>query len=348
MAQLCETHLVISKEDEWVRDILDPKVIVFRSGAPRVRDPRNILSITRIGRYIKCVQPDIVHFQSGVLWELALAKWFSGCTLVATIHDVEKHPDYTVHLFPHNFFYPHNLMAQLGRLVRGIIVHSPRLKAEANKRFRDHATQGRIFVLPHGTITRYGIGRPPVEPRDGGRILFFGGLSKYKGIEDLISAEPLIRARMPQATIRIAGFSANPDYHRGLVSEGKRIELILGRQPDEAVAKLFEWADVLVLPYIEASQSGVLLLGMAFGVPPVVTNVGGLPDVIVDRENGLVVQPHDVQGLADAVVRLLSEQGLRHHVIENLIEGGRTTYSWHSIAARTVEVYRQLAGISCA
>jgi glycosyltransferase involved in cell wall biosynthesis len=172
--------------------------------------------------------------------------------------------------------------------------------------------------------------------------LFFGGLSKYKGVEDLIKAEPLIRARMPQATIRIAGFSANPKYHHSLVSTGQHIEFLFGRQTDEMVPKLFEWADVLVLPYIEASQSGVLLLGMAFGVPPVVTNVGGLPDVVVDRQNGLVVQPHDVQGLADAVVRLLSEQRLRHHVIENLVVDGRTTYSWDSIAARTVDVYRQL------
>jgi len=343
MAQVCETHVVVCQEDERMQELLDPKVIVFRSGAPRVRDPRNVFSVGRIRRYLKQVQPDVVHFQSGVLWELALAKWLSGPLSVATVHDVAKHPDYAFSLYPHNLFYPHNLMGQLGRWVTGIIVHSPRLCDEARRRFPHHAARDRLFVVPHGAITRYGVGTASFEPRNGGRILFFGGLSKYKGVENLIKAEPLIRRQLPLATIRIAGFSANPAYHGGLVVAGQRIELMSGHQSDEAVAQLFKWADVLVLPYIEASQSGVLLLGMAFGVPPVVTHVGGLPDVVVHESNGLLVPPHDVEALADAVVRLLSEQELRRRVIDNLAREAGSTYSWRSIAARTVEVYSQLA-----
>jgi glycosyltransferase involved in cell wall biosynthesis len=336
MAQICETHLVVCREDEWIQEYLDPKVTVFRSLAPRVRSLGNILSTVRIARYIAEIMPDVVHLQSGLLWELPLAKIFPGITFVGTIHDVTKHPAYTFR--PH----PHNLMAQIGNVVSGIIVHSPRLQVEASERFRLHAANNRIFVLPHGVITRYGIGVTQVAPRDGGRILLFGGLNKWKGIEYLIKAEPIIRSRMPHVKIRIAGASSTPDYHRKLLSEEQNIELWLGRQSDDSVRKLFEWADVLVLPYIQASQSGVLHLGMAFSVPPVVTSVGGLPDVVMNGRNGLVVEPHDVQGLADAVVRMLSDLDLRKVVIENLALEKETTYNWATIARQTISIYRQL------
>lgn len=336
MAQICETHLVVCEEDQWIQEFLDPKVKAFQSSAPRVRSLGNIAAIARIARYIAQVKPDIVHLQSGLLWELPLVKLFPNVTFVGTIHDVTKHPEYTFRL------YPHSLMTQMGNIVKGIIVHSSRLRVEASERYRAHAANNRIFVLPHGVITRYGSGVTSVSPRDGGRILLFGGLNKWKGVEYLLKAEPIIRSRMPHARIRIAGASATPDYHRKLISGEQNIELSLERQSDTSVRNLFEWADVIVLPYIQASQSGVLHLGMAFSIPPIVTSVGGLPDVVMNDRNGLVVEPYDVRGLADAVVRLLSDLDLRKRVIENLTLEKETTYSWTTIARQTVNIYRHL------
>lgn len=81
---------------------------------------------------------------------------------------------------------------------------------------------------------------------------------------------------------------------------------------------------MIVLPYIQASQSGVLHLVMAFAIPPVVTSVGGLPDVVMNDLNGLVVAPYDYQGLAQTVVRMLSDLDPRKRAIEILTLGKAT------------------------
>jgi len=77
-------------------------------------------------------------------------------------------------------------------------------------------------------------------------------------------------------------------------------------------------------------------------VPPVVTNVGGLPDVVKNEENGLVVEPSDPVALAKAAVRLLSDQVLREKVIKNIVVCRETVYNWNNIAQGIADAYDSL------
>ena len=82
--------------------------------------------------------------------------------------------------------------------------------------------------------------------------------------------------------------------------------------PEERVAQIFGESSVVVLPYIDASQSGVVPIAYAFSRPVVATTVGGLPAVVEDGVTGLLVAPRDERALADAIVTLLEDDDLRH------------------------------------
>ena len=109
--------------------------------------------------------------------------------------------------------------------------------------------------------------------------------------------------------------------------------------PFEQVAPYFAAADLLVMPYRRVSQSGVLFLALATGLPVVATSVGGLPEVLRDGENALLVPPESPEALAGAVARALGAPALR----DRLSRGGRELadrHSWTSIAERTEALYR--------
>jgi glycosyltransferase involved in cell wall biosynthesis len=110
---------------------------------------------------------------------------------------------------------------------------------------------------------------------------------------------------------------------------------------DEQRAALFQRAAVVVLPYISATQSGVVPVAYTFGKPVVATRVGALPDCIEDGRTGLLVPPRDERALAEAIVTLLLDQQRRHE----MGAAGRRKLQHECapqvVAQKTVEVYQQ-------
>jgi glycosyltransferase involved in cell wall biosynthesis len=109
---------------------------------------------------------------------------------------------------------------------------------------------------------------------------------------------------------------------------------------DGEVARLFLDADLAVLPYLEASQSGVLNLAAAFGMPVVATDVGELRETVESNRIGLVVPPNDPDRLADAIVLMAERADLR-------VEFGRNAQAWsegpnapEAVGAQAAELYR--------
>lgn len=338
ISSMVETHLILAKKDEWILKALDPKVKVFFSRAPSVKRFSNLFVIARIALYIRRIKPDIIHMQSGIVWELLLMRLFRKRTFVVTVHDVIKHPRRGfLRFFPQSFL-------DYGALhAAGVIVHGASMRQLAKRYYsrtsRRFGTE--IASIPHGIISRYGMGVASAAVV-ASRVLLFGSIDEWKGVEYFIQAERSVRKAIPEVKFIIAGSSSDPDYYRSLVGDDQCIELRLKYQTSDEVRGLFTSADLLVLPYIEASQSGVLQLGMAFGIPTVVTSVGGLPDVVRDGYNGLVVPPCDADALAQAIVRLLTDVELRAKIIHNIVKERETTYNWRNIALKTVDFYSHL------
>src|SRR5208337_4953027 len=109
--------------------------------------------------------------------------------------------------------------------------------------------------------------------------------------------------------------------------------------PGNLMATFFQRAALVVLPYISASTSGVLVTAYSFGKPVVASRVGCLNEYVVDGTTGLLVRPMDVEELADAIVRLLLDTDLRHRMGMNA-ENWIMAMERHSIE-QTLDVYRQ-------
>jgi len=173
--------------------------------------------------------------------------------------------------------------------------------------------------------------------------VFFGYVRRYKGLDTLLAAWPLVRARRPVTLIVAGDFYEDPAPYRAQAAaagEGA-VRLREGYQSDAEVEALFKAADVVVLPYHSATQSGVTHVAYALGVPVITTDVGGLAETVQPGESGLVVPPGDPAALAAAVVRFFAE-GLAPRLRAG-VQALRAAHSWETLADHTVELIDALA-----
>lgn len=136
-------------------------------------------------------------------------------------------------------------------------------------------------------------------------LLFFGFIREYKGLKYLLDALPKVKRQIPDIMLWVVGdFSSDRnEYLEQIVRRGieDNIRLIEGYVPDQEVEKYFAATDLVVLPYISATQSGIVQIAYGFDKPVVVTDVGGLPDVVQHRKTGYVVPPRNAEEIAHAI-----------------------------------------------
>ena len=330
MAPAVKLHVVLSRKDEWMAGHLPRTVDVILSGAPPVRKASNALALARLQRTVRSLGADILHLQSGLVWEQALFAT-SRAARILTIHDVTQHPSRAI--FRET---PQWLLNIAARMADGVLVHGKSLQAAAQKQCGAHTPVG---VVNHPLIQRYGRG----EARTGaGRnVLFFGTMDEYKGLEYLATATSLIRAKLPDVRFVVAGGAVGVEYYRQLFS-GTQVDLRIARQSDADIQALFRWADVLAMPYVEASHSGVLHLAAAFGLPVVASGVGCLFDTVTHGQSAWRVEPRDLQALVDGIVRVLSDEQLRKTLVAGICRLRDVELAPDRIAADTVRFYQRV------
>ena len=179
---------------------------------------------------------------------------------------------------------------------------------------------------------------------EGEVVVFFGYIRRYKGLDTLLEAWPRVRARRP-ATLVVAGEfyeDAAPYQALAAAAGGEPAVRLLGRYiPDDEVEALFKAADVVVLPYRSATQSGVTHVAYALGVPVITTDVGGLSETVRPGETGMVVPPENPQALADAIVRYFEEDMAPR--LRAGVEALRREHSWERLADQAIDLGRELA-----
>ena len=257
---------------------LDGTVRLFSYQSPRLRQPLSqFRTIRTVMREIRAFSPDLIHYQGFHLWfDLALAAW-RRYPLVFTVHDFRAHPGDTLTQKT-----PFWLEMLARRSADQIIVHSRHVEELLGKEL---GARRNIHRMPHIQI-----GGDPVPAKfeeDENLILFFGRIWEYKGLEYLIRAEPLISARVPGARILIAGQGEDFERYRRMMKNPERFLVDNEYISELRAQEYFQRASVVVLPYIEASQSGVIPLAYSAGKPVVATEVGGLPEMV---EHGRTAQ----------------------------------------------------------
>lgn len=175
-------------------------------------------------------------------------------------------------------------------------------------------------------------------------LLFFGFIRDYKGLKHLIRAMPSISRRFDNVKLLIVGDFTNESEHDSylkLIADcgvSKQITVVNGYIPDNEVEKFFAAADVVVLPYESATQSAIAQLAYAFHKPVIATNVGGLPEVVIDGKTGFLVESGNDQQLADAVVRFFSEN--RAGEFSQNICTENKKYSWDHMVETIEDLWR--------
>jgi glycosyltransferase involved in cell wall biosynthesis len=208
----------------------------------------------------------------------------------------------------------------------------------------------KVEVIPHGAFDYLtALPERPLPPElegaSGPVILLFGLIRPYKGADVLIRAFGEMEAENAEVWIAGRPFGVDVAELRRQAGEvGGRVRFVDRFVSDSEVPALMRRADVVVLPYRDAEQSGVLYTALAFGKAIVATSVGGFPEVAAAGEGETIklVPPDDHLALAEALSTVLKEPAERARLEAAARAAATGPYSWDTVAAQTLALYERL------
>jgi glycosyltransferase involved in cell wall biosynthesis len=279
---------------------------------------------------------DVVHFQWLTVQPVDVRLLPASRPLVLTAHDVlprEPRPG------------QRKAQKRLYERVDAVVVHSE----HGRGRLVDdlELDPARVHVIPHGAfdhLARQAIEVPlpdELAAADGPVVLCFGLMRPYKGIDVLLEAWRGVPDAAPGAELWVAGLpKMDTAPLRAIAPSGVRfVERFVA---DPEIPAFFRRADLVVLPYREIDQSGVLFTALAFGTPLVLSAVGGFPEVAATGAAELV-PPEDPRSLHEMLVALLRDRERREALGAAARAAAQGQYAWDAIARRHLELYATLA-----
>lgn len=284
------------------------------------------------------LEPDIIHLTTVMIFPLSffifLYRLDKKFPIVFTKHGIFSNVGFGIMKI---FETVSNLSEGLVKFEK-IIVHG---QHDKNILIKNGLPSKKIEVIPHGAYSffeKYG----EKIPTEKNCILFFGYIKKYKGLEYLIKAVPIIAKQVPDLKVIIAGEGDFSQYNK-LIVDKSRFEIHNKFIPTEKVSELFQRAEIVVLPYSQMSgQSGILHIAYIFKKPVVVTNIGDIVEVVENGKTGYLVPPKDVKALATAIIKLLNDDDLKKVMGEDAYKKAREELSWDIIAKKTIALYKEI------
>ncbi|MBX7150203.1 glycosyltransferase [bacterium] len=173
-------------------------------------------------------------------------------------------------------------------------------------------------------------------------ILFFGFIRKYKGLDILLRAMPIVLKQIDVQLLVAGEFYDSEQEYRDLIKELKlenHVTVYADYCPNEKVGQFFCASDAVVLPYRSATQSGIVQIAYHFNKPVIVTDVGGLAEVVLDHITGFITPPNDPERIAESILKFYAEH--RETEFTKNIETEKKKYTWETF----VEVLEDLAGV---
>ena len=342
--------------------LLDPKITFYNV---RKEDPGEKNSIRKaywVLRYFSWYfaylireRKNIIHvqwlrfnFMDGIFFPL-LARLL-GHTLVYTAHDV----------IPHNV--DNKRVRFLFRLIyrsqNSIIVHTNFNRDRIHNEFG--ISKRKISVVKHGVYHIPEDQRMDFESskdrlgisRDDFVLLFFGIITEYKGLDLLAESLKILREKSAQRIRLIVAGRVQTGFEEQMTQLkeqqlGEGVIYFLRFIKSEEVSLLFGAADATVLPYREASQSGVMFMSFAHGVPVIAPDLGGFPDDVVEGEMGFVFETNNPESLSQTIIRTISRFG-RNNISDrkNIVKITSEKYQWDESASTLVRIYRSASAFN--
>lgn len=309
------------------------------SGVLTILDSMNPVTWVDVARRIIRSQADLViipwwtFFWTPQFWTIAkIVKRHSAAKLLFICHNVVDHE---VHRY--------SRLCSRAVLRKGDywFVHS----AQDGRRLQELLPSAPVTQAFHPLYDAFQDGAPSqLEARrrlgvQGDTILFFGFVRPYKGLEHLLRAMPLM-TQDRRITLLVVGefWEGKEAFHRQLaeLKLAEAIRVVDRYVPNEEVSLYFSAADLVVLPYVSGTGSGIAQIAYAFEKPLVATRVGSLAEVIVDGQTGYLVNPGAPRELADAVLRFFAEERAAEFTAN--IRRIKARFSWDRLVQLIEEV----------
>lgn len=309
------------------------KIILYKS----LR--KNFLMIWDIYIKIKILKPNIIHIQANGhrwFWLLYILLLPFKIKFVNTIHDPTYHSGDKVSLKISDkwskFF---------GKLwTNKYIVHGTSLIKELSKSY--HIKENRIVSIPHGHFDIYKRFQKNHSNENGNRVLFFGRIWPYKGLNFFIKSSEEVIKIIPDVKFVIAGTGENIDEYLKLIKYPESFEIHNRRIDLEEAGKFFEECSFVVLPYTEATQSGVIPVAYAYKKPVISTKVGAIPEVVIHNQTGLLIEAKNIYQLSEAIIFLLQNPKQKERLGNNAYLFAMDRLNWKNIAQITFQTYQSL------
>ena len=298
----------------------------------RVMNSVNPFSWWKAARLLRRIKPDVmvvkfwIPLMAPCLGTIARLARRQGIRVVSILDNVIPHE-------PH--FWDKWLIRYFVRSIDHFVAMSDSVKRDC-ERFLPRTTKARVMLCPHPLYDNFGQPVPQAEAQqqlglnpDYRYLLFFGFIRDYKGLDLLMHAFADPRLRHYRVKLIVAGeFYNNAEQYAQLEKQlGLKGEIVWHTQfiPNDQVRIYFSAADLIVQPYKTATQSGVTQVAYHFSKPMLVTNVGGLAEIVPHGKVGYVT-PVDAKAVADALVDFCSDDN-KLRFAQN-IETEKKKYAW--------------------
>lgn len=300
----------------------------------------NPLNWIKVGRRIRKERPDLVIFK---YWLPFMAPCFGTIAGIIRKNNHSKIICIADNIIPHEKRPGDNLLtAYFLRKIDGVVAQS---KSVFNDVFK-FTNKLPVKLCPHPMFDNFGeilqrekalqmLGLSPGTKY----VLFFGFIRDYKGLDLLLEAFADPRINELDVKLIVAGefYADSQPYHELIEKLNLKNKVILKTDfiPNDEVSKYFSCADIVAQPYKNATQSGVTQIGYHFNKPMLVTNVGGLPEIIPHNVIGYVVEPK-VKPIADALFDFFTTD--KKSTFETNILEEKKKFLWSTMTAAVAEV----------
>ena len=216
--------------------------------------------------------------------------------------------------------------APLQRILAGLVLKTAScvfaLSNDMKKQIMMRLANVEVTIVPNGIdVKEYRKALMKASEKRFGRkqLLFVGNVRPVKGVEYLIRAMPIILREEPNAYLVIVG-SYPPNFVEKIPEDLKDKVILTGFVNHEEIPAYMKGSDIFILPSLSEGFPNVLLEAMVSGLPIVATNVGGVPEIISNGENGFLIQPKSSKQLAEKVLLLLKDENLYKRISKNNLQ----------------------------
>lgn len=309
---------------------ISKKVKLIRITAPS-NALKTILLTFNIPMHIKAIKtinkinPDLINILDVHPWYLLYWPFLKAKKKIVTINDPKVHPREEKNLWK---FISGQIAILLMKKADEIIV----LGEKQRKTVRRLGYKQRIIVSRIGHydfFKKEKIRKHKIEPAT---LLFFGRIQEYKGIKYLLDS--LLQIKSHKFKLILAGEGNYKPYEEQLIKLKGKVEVDKGYVIDKKVSEYFQRASFVVMPYTDATQTGIIQIAYSYKKPVIATAVGSLPELVIDDKTGYLIPSKDSKKLKEAIMKLLKNPEKAKQMGERAHKFMKEELDWNKIAKK--------------